>query len=89
MQDAKSGERISSHGFRAGYATEALAAGTPDAVVAHDQRRTDTGSVLGYYRPADPFESRLKATIEDANRLQDIHDITQLNAKAKRDERNT
>lgn len=56
---AELGERISSHGFRAGYATEWLRRGKPAEPLAKRQRRKSTQSLLSYFRLADPFEDSL------------------------------
>lgn len=71
-------ERISSHGLRAGFATEQLYAGMSAEEVAYLQRRQTTASVYGYFRPA-PFDDRPRGTIftgpEDAFDLQTAEDI--------------
>ena len=56
---AELGERISSHGFRAGYATDWLRRGKPAEPLARRQRRKSTASLLTYFRLADPFEDSL------------------------------
>lgn len=56
---AELGERVSSHGLRAGYATESLAGGMPREEVARRQRRKTAESLTGYFRLADQFESSL------------------------------
>lgn len=67
---AELGERISSHGFRAGYATEWLATGRPSEPLAKRQRRASTQSLLGYFRLADPFEDSLAFTFNAPDEFQ-------------------
>jgi site-specific recombinase XerD len=78
---AELGERISSHGFRAGYATESLANGKSSESVAKNQRRSSTQSLLGYNRPADPFESLLANTMQTADEAWERFEMAKLNAQ--------
>ena len=75
---AELGERISSHGFRAGYATEALARGIPSESLAKTQRRKDTRSLLGYNRPANPYETLLTHTLDTSEDTWDRYERAKL-----------
>lgn len=79
---AELGERISSHGFRAGYATEWLASGRPAEPLAKRQRRKSTASVLGYFRLADPFEDSLSFVFETPDDVS--FDLDVLRAQTRR-----
>jgi len=83
---AELGERISSHGFRAGYATESLAKGISSEAVAKTQRRDSTQSLLGYNRPSDPFESLLANTMETAEEAWERFEMAKLNAQVAKDD---
>lgn len=80
--EAEMGERISSHGFRAGYATEWLTTGRPAEPLAKKQRRSSTQSLYGYYRPADPFEAEFAFTFDAP---EDAHAAFQVSVLAPRE----
>jgi site-specific recombinase XerD len=62
---AELGERISSHGFRRGFAQEASARGVSAQEIARLQRRKSVESVLVYTgRPSNPFESSVYFLVE-------------------------
>lgn len=63
--EAQPMERLSSHGLRAGFATENLMRGMPDQVVVQRQGRKTVASLQGYVRLADPFESFLTVNYDD------------------------
>ncbi|WP_448070810.1 tyrosine-type recombinase/integrase [Georgenia yuyongxinii] len=79
---AELGERISSHGFRAGYATEWLRRNKPAEPLARRQRRKSTESVLTYFRLADPFEDSLTFLMEAPDGA--FQDLSALIAKNRR-----
>lgn len=82
---AELGERISSHGFRAGYATEWLASGRAAEPLAKRQRRSSTQSLLGYFRLADPFEDSLAFTFESPDEAFAAFEMQKLNAQTRRE----
>jgi site-specific recombinase XerD len=75
---AELGERISSHGFRAGYATEALAQGMSSEAVAKTQRRSGTPSLMGYNRPTNPYESLLTQTLDTSDEVWERYERAKL-----------
>ncbi|SEP29628.1 tyrosine-type recombinase/integrase [Trujillonella endophytica] len=72
--EAQPMERLSSHGLRAGFATENLMRGMPDQVVAQRQGRKSVESLQTYVRLADPFESFLTVDY-DNNTLAAAFDV--------------
>jgi integrase len=72
--EAQPMERLSSHGLRAGFATENLMRGMPDQVVAQRQGRKSVESLQTYVRLADPFESFLTVDYDD-NALASAFDV--------------
>lgn len=83
---AELGERLSSHGFRAGYATEWLASGRPSEPLAKRQRRKSTASLLGYFRLADPFEDGLAFSFDAPDDAYAAFEMKQLEAQQRRKE---
>ena len=74
---AQPGERLSSHGLRAGYATENLMQGIPSEVVAQRQGRKSTESLQAYIRLTDHFENIIKMDALSAAELDSMFDPSQ------------